>query len=62
MVVLQRRDSATERIGHAGDISEFFRRKIVKIFVERIAGINAALNSVQARQQQRGEGEVRIRC
>ncbi len=44
-----------ERIGHARHLGQFFRCKFVKVFVERIAGINPVLNAVQAGKQERGE-------
>src|ERR1039457_5599542 len=63
MIGLECFDGAAERIRNAGYLGEFFGRKLVKIFVERIAGIDAVLNSIESSEQQRGEGEVRIgRC
>ena len=61
MIGLERFDRAAKRIGHAGDLGEFFRRQFVKIFVERIAGIDAVLDSIETGEKHRGEGEIRIR-
>ncbi len=53
MIGLERFDRAAKRIGHAGDLREFFRRKLVEIFVERIAGINSVLDSIETGEQHR---------
>src|ERR1022692_3167047 len=63
MIGLECFDGAAERIRNAGYLGEFFGRKLVKILVERIAGVDAVLNSIESGEQQRGEGDVRIgRC
>src|SRR5437763_4517973 len=61
MVCLERFDRAAERIRHARDLGEFFRRQIVKIFVERIAWIDPVLDSIETGEQERAEGEIRVR-
>ena len=39
---------------------EFFRRKFVEILVERIARVDAVLDSIETRDKQRGESEIWI--
>src|SRR5260370_11419921 len=60
MIGLERFDCAAERIWDAGNLSKFFGREFVEIFVERIAGIDAALYSVDAGEQHCREGEIWI--
>ena len=60
MIGLERFDCAAERIGDAGDLSEFFGWQLVKVLVQRIAGIHAVLDSVEARKQHRRESEIWI--
>src|ERR1017187_2951319 len=63
MIRLERFDCAAKGIRNAGYLGKFFGRKLVKIFVEWIAGIDTVLNSIESGEQQRGEGDVRIgRC
>ena len=59
VVFLERFDCTEERIGHRRNLGEFFRRKFVKILVERIARINSILDAVQTSKQQCRETEVR---
>lgn len=51
MIALERFDRAAEGIGDAGDLRKFFGRQFVEIFVERIAGVDAVLDSIEAGQQ-----------
>lgn len=66
VIGLQRLDGAAKRIGHARNIGEFFGRKFVEVLIERIARIDAVLDSVEAGEKQSGKGEVgirgRVRC
>mgnify|MGYP001794179827 CR=1 FL=1 len=55
VVRTQRGNRATERIRHAWNLRQFLRRKFVQILVQRIAGIDTVLSSIQARQEQRGK-------
>ena len=50
MVLFQSAHGTSEGIGHTRDIGKFLGRQIVEVFVERITGIDAALNSIQACQ------------
>ncbi len=61
MICLERFDRAAERIGHARDLREFFRRQFVQIFVEWIAGIDPVLDPIEAGKQKRRKGEIGIR-
>src|SRR4029450_7683408 len=60
MICLERFNCAPKRVGHAGDLGEFFRWQLVKIFVKGIAGVHAVLDSIEPRKKHRREGEVRI--
>ena len=61
MIGFERFNRAAERIGNARHVGEFFRRELVKVFVQRVARIDPALDSIESGQEECGEGDVRIR-
>ena len=53
VIGLERFDCAAQLIGNAGDLRKFFGRQFIKVFVQRIAGVHAVLDSVEARKKHR---------
>ena len=60
MIGLKRFDRAAQRIGHARRPARVLPAEVRRGFVERIARIDAVLDSIETGEQQRGECDVRI--
>ena len=61
VVGLERVERALERRRHGPDLRQGLLGQLVDVGVERLAGIQAAFDPVEARQHQRAERQVRIR-
>src|ERR1035441_9865974 len=61
VVLLQAIERLAQAAGHVWNFLQFLGRQFVNVFVERFARLDFVLDAVQARHEQRGEAEIRIR-
>ena len=61
VIGFERLDRAAQRIGNARHLREFFRRQFVEVLVERIAGIDAVLDSIEAGEKSAEKAMIGIR-
>src|SRR5208337_786629 len=60
VVAGERVESALQRTGHGRDLRQLLRTEIVDVLVERLTGIDLALDAVDSGHQHGGEPEIRI--
>src|SRR5439155_13838269 len=58
VIALERIQCLLERAWRRRDFGKLFGREIVKVLVDRLAGIEAVLNPVETSHQHRGERQV----